>query len=287
MGEAGTSTEQPLFPYGRWEAEIDDLAIRYRSAQPFPHVVLDDFLDDDVVRRAVAEFPRPGDTEWIHYVHVNENKLGKRDREGMPATLGALIDELNSPRFVALLERLTGIQGLLPDETLEGGGLHQMERGGFLNVHADFTVHPHHRDWQRRLNLLLYLNPGWQDDHAGHLELWDPDMSHCVERVLPVLNRCLIFNTDADSFHGLPHAITCPEGETRKSMALYYFTKESGPLMVRSTEYRARPDDGLKGVAIFLDKWALRAYDATKRRLGIDDAFASKVLSLLNRRRRR
>ncbi len=275
------------FPYGRWEPLVDGLRDGYRSAEPYPHVVLEGFLDDEVARAAADEFPRPDATEWIQYVHVNERKLGKSDRSGIPPALGRLIDELSSPPFIALLERLTGIEGLLPDPGLEGGGLHQSERGGFLNVHADFTVHPHHRDWQRRLNLLLYLNPDWRDEWGGHLELWDRDMSRCVEKVAPVLNRCLVFNTDADAYHGHPLPLACPEGTTRKSLALYYFTAETGPLKVRSTEYRARPQDGLKAVAIFADKWALRAYDAAKRRLGIDDRVVSRILGLLGRRKRR
>ena len=273
-----------LFPYKRWERELPALRDRYMRADPYPHIVLEGFLDEDVAMRAVQEFPRPDGAQWIHYLHVNEKKLGKNDREGIPKLLRALIDEFNSPRFLGFLERLTGIEDLLPDATLEGGGLHQIERGGYLNVHADFTVHPHERDWRRRLNLLLYLNPGWQDAYGGELELWDPAMSRCVERVAPVLNRCLIFNTDADSFHGHPSPLMCPHGETRKSMALYYFTKESHPF-VRSTEYRARPGDGAKAVAIFVDKWVLRGYDAAKRRFGIDDRLAGRLLGFRRRRR--
>jgi hypothetical protein len=110
-------------------------------------------------------------------------------------------------------------------------------------------------------------------------------MKAMVQKVEPVFNRAVIFRTNADSFHGHPLPLTCPSGETRKSIALYYFTDEQGPFRVRSTEYRARPGDGLKAVPIFIDKWVLRAYDAIKRKLRLEDDFASKVLQMASFRR--
>jgi len=265
---------------------LASLAREYRDAEPFPHVVVDDFLDAATLRRAAAEFPPVAD-DWTHYAHVNEQKFGQTVRGRFPPTLGAIVDALNSATFVSALTRLTGIEGLIADPGFEGGGLHQSERGGFLNVHADFTVHPHHRDWRRRINVLVYLNEDWQEEYGGHLELWDRAMERCVRRVLPVFNRAVIFNTDPDSFHGHPDPLTCPDGRTRKSIALYYFTQESAPAFVRSTEYRARPGDGLKRVWIRLDTLALRGYDRVKRVLNLDDRVASAVLRRLTAGRRR
>lgn len=275
---------EPLVPYARLYGQLDGLREQYATADPYPHVVMDDFLGRDVVERMVAEFPGIASGQWIHYVHYNERKFGKTNRESFGPTIGAVVDELNSPRFLGFLRDVTGIDDLLPDDTLEGGGLHQSERGGFLNVHADFTVHPHRRDWRRRLNLLLYLNPVWDESYGGYLELWDTEMRACRRKVGPFMNRCVIFSTDPTSFHGHPDPMTCPPGVTRKSLALYYFTQEAAPT-VRSTEYRARPGEGVRGLGIYLDKMALRAYDRTKRALGIDDRFASRLLRLLSGRR--
>jgi len=201
-------------------------------------------------------------------------------------TLRSLVEELNSERFVRFLSRLTGMEGLFADESLEGGGLQQSPAGGFLNIHADFTVHPHHQNWQRRVNVLVYLNKNWLDAYGGCLELWDKSMRRCVHKIVPLFNRAVIFNTDSDSFHGHPDPIRSPEGMTRKSIALYYFTKETKPL-VRSTEYRPRPGEGLKGVWIYLDKMILRGYDFVKRRLGLSDDFASRLLNQLDRLKKR
>ena len=178
--------------------------------------------------------------------------------------------------------QLLGIDDLIADPSLEGGGLHQSTRGGFLNIHADFTVHPHHRNWQRRANILLYLNEEWRPEYGGDLELWSADMKECVEKVSPVANRALIFTTDPTSFHGHPEPMLCPEGVARRSLALYYFSIEKDPV-VRSTEYRSRPGDGARGILIFADTQMLRAYDWAKRRLGLSDQFASKFLAYRER----
>lgn len=274
-----------IFPYERWTAELEELTERFREAQPFPHIVVDDFLDAEAAQRCLDAFPVLDSSGWINYTHVNERKFGKSKRSELPDAIGEVIDELNSPAFVELLEHLTGIDDLIADPSLMGGGIHQSPAGGYLNVHADFTGHPHQSTWQRRINVLVYLNRHWPDEYGGHLELWDTEMKALVQKVKPVFNRAVIFRTNADSFHGHPLPLTCPSGETRKSIALYYFTEEHQPFQVRSTEYRARPGDGLKAVPIFLDKWVLRVYDAVKRKLRLEDDFASKVLQMASFRR--
>ena len=267
-------------------AQLDELRKQYATATPFPHHVFEDLLPVDVIDEAIKEFPPLDADQWNNYIHVNERKYSNTDPSSWGPTLRAILATFNSPEFVQFVSELTGIEGLIPDPSLEGGGLHQSPAGGFLNIHADFTVHPHHRNWQRRANLLLYLNDDWKPEWGGELELWTKDMKHCAKKVAPIANRALIFTTDFDSFHGLPDPITCPEGEARRSLALYYFTVEDSPL-ARSTEYRGRPGDGLHGVSIFIDKHVLRTYDWAKRRLGLSDDFARKALGFTDKLRRK
>jgi len=268
------------------ERRSDEFHAAYMAAEPYPHIVFDDFLERDAVAAAIAEFPPLDPAQWNNYLHANERKFSNTDPDTWGPTLQEILAVLNSPRFVAFVGELIGVQNLLPDPTLEGGGLHQSTTGGFLNVHADFTVHPHNRRLQRRANILLYLNPDWKPEYGGDLEIWSKDMTHCVEKVSPVANRVLIFSTEQDSFHGHPDPMTCPEGTARRSMALYYFTLEDDPV-VRSTEYRARPGDGLHSVTIWSDKQLLRVYDWLKRHLGISDAAAQRVLAFTDRLRRK
>jgi hypothetical protein len=278
----GTTT--PVLDVARLERDLPDYRARYQAAAPYPHIVIDDFLAPDEAAQCASEFPS-GD-EWISFVHVNERKYANQQPETWGPTLQRLLDQVQSQEFVDFVSKMTGIENLVADDTLEGAGLHQSLRGGFLNMHADFTVHPKKRHWRRRVNLLVYFNPGWQEEWGGALELWSKDMSHMEEKIPPTLGRAVLFNTDADSFHGHPEPMTCPEGVARQSLALYYFTEEEAPV-VRSTEYRARPGEGLRAVPIFLDKTVLRNYDRLKRRMGISDDKAGRILRSIDRLRHR
>ena len=96
------------------------------------------------------------------------------------------------------------------------------------------------------MNLLLYLNPAWDDAWGGALELWDRGMQACVQRIAPIANRCVVFSTTRDSYHGMPDALRCPDGVTRRSLALYYYSNgrpehERGP--DHSTLWQARPGE--------------------------------------------
>ena len=264
---------------------LSELSTQYRQASPYPHIVLEDFLNPDILEECVHEFDTLNNTDgWINYVHFNEKKRGLNKLELLPKNIQKTIHELNTPEFLNFLSELTGIKNLQKDDQLEGGGIHQSTRGGYLNIHADFTVHPHHRHWQRRINLLVYLNKDWKDEWGGKLELWDPEMKGCVEQVLPVFNRCVIFNTDPDSYHGHPDPMTCPEGHYRRSIALYYYTIEENPLK-RSTHYVARPDEKGKRFMVQLDNTMIAVYTRIKGMLGANDKLVSNILKFFSRKK--
>ncbi|HSP15778.1 MAG TPA: 2OG-Fe(II) oxygenase [Thermoanaerobaculia bacterium] len=196
----------------------------YVAARPFPHAVIDGLFEDDAVKAVLDHFPSPGATDWARFDNRNERKLGfHHERTFVAPTVRAFLEQMNSFEMLLFLETLTGIEGLIPDPYFGGGGLHQIEQGGFLGVHVDFNVHPK-LHLHRRLNLLLYLNRGWREEYGGHLELWNADASVCETKILPVFNRTVIFSTTETSFHGHPHPLTCPDGWTRKSVSLYYYT---------------------------------------------------------------
>ena len=199
----------------------------YLSAQPFRHAVIDGLVPEAVAETLLGEFPRPADVEWWEFDSDKERKLASPDERVMGPFTRLVLAQFNSAAFIGFLESLTGITGLVPDPLYFGGGLHQIRRGGFLKIHADFNRHPV-TQLHRRLNVLLYLNKGWQDSYGGHLELWDRDMSACRARIAPVFNRAVVFDTGRYSYHGHPEPLACPESETRKSLALYYYTAAAG-----------------------------------------------------------
>lgn len=217
------------------------------GAQPFPHVVLNDFLPNAWLDPLIAEFPKPRSGNWQSFDNTQEKKLASSLETEMGAATRTVLAQLNSPVFLEFLETLTGIAGLIPDPYLVGGGLHQIERGGFLKVHADFNWHEKLR-LDRRLNLIVYLNRDWRESYGGDLQLWDAAMTHCVKSIYPFLNRAVLFSTLDTGYHGHPEPLACPEGETRKSLALYYYTNgrpdhESSD--AHSTVFRARPGEPL------------------------------------------
>lgn len=194
----------------------------YQSAAPFPHVVLDELFEDADLDAVLREFPAPDAMRWMSFDNAMEKKLGYHHETSTVApVIRAFLDAMNGFEMLLWLEALTGIDGLIPDSYFGGGGLHQIEPGGFLKVHADFNVHPKLK-LDRRLNMLIYLNHDWRGEWGGHLELWDAHSCHT--KILPSFNRTVIFSTTDASFHGHPHPLTAPPGRTRKSVSLYYYT---------------------------------------------------------------
>ena len=218
---------------------------QYVSARPFPHVAIDDFLLEAECRELLEGFPQPGQIDWIRFDDATGRKLATPDPSRLSEAVRRVLQDFNSARFLGFLETLTGITGLIPDPYFEGGGLHQIARDGFLKVHADFNYHEKIR-LNRRINVLLYLNENWDESWGGHLELWDRSMEHCVTRILPVYNRCVVFSTTDWSYHGHPDPLQCPQGITRKSIALYYYTNgrpEEEVSDAHSTLYQHRPQE--------------------------------------------
>lgn len=219
----------------------------YASARPYPHVVMDDFLPEEVLDEVLGEFPSAKGGDWFKFDSATERKLATKDDAIMGPATRRLLAELNGSAFVEFLERLTGIDGLVPDPHYVGGGLHQIERGGHLKVHADFNRHPR-TQLERRLNVLIYLNRDWKDEYGGAFELWDENMTAAEEKVMPYFNRCVVFSTTSTSYHGHPEPLNCPEDRTRKSIALYYYSKdrpehERGE--AHNTLFQARPGEAL------------------------------------------
>ena len=210
---------------------------QYAGADPFPHIVLDDLFDADALDRVLADFPKPDETRWLTFDSPTEKKLGYyHEHSTISPAVRAFLDAMNGFEMLLFLEALTGIDGLIPDPYFGGGGLHQIETGGYLKIHSDFNVHPKLK-LDRRINMLIYLNRGWRDEWGGHLELWNATMTERRQRIAPLFNRTVVFSTTDTSYHGHPHPLTAPAGVTRKSVSLYYYTAG------RPEEERSAPHD--------------------------------------------
>ena len=219
----------------------------FMAAQPFPHVVIDNFFEADFARALLDAFPS---FERGNSVGDDGGPGGKstmdRLRELGPA-YERLDDAVKSRRFLQLIGDITGIPELLYDPWYLGGGTHENRDGMSLDAHVDFNYHPSER-WHRRLNLIVYLNPEWEDAWGGNLELFrDPTVDVRPARsVVPIFNRCVVFETSERSWHAFDR-IHLPERHrqlTRRSIALYFYTKsrpESETVARHTTLYVNRP----------------------------------------------
>lgn len=251
--------------------DVDRLAREYQNAKPFPHVKIDGFLDDAFARRVAASYPsfEEADAMGRQFEAVNEyRKIQITDASRFPDPVAELNAMLAAPEFLEALEAITGIQLLLADATLAGGGMHITGPRGRLDVHVDFNFLPE-KKIHRRLNLLLYLNPKWERQWGGAVELWDERVSVRHHAFEPVMNRCVIFETSETSYHGV-EPVTCPADVVRQSFATYYYTREAPPGYTgenHSTVFRARPEERFKKYVLMPAERARHSMREARRRV--------------------
>ena len=230
-----------------WQFDMDaaksagkDLAARYAAAKPFPSIAIENVFEEAALDMCLADFPGASGAE-SRFTRQQENLKSSFNPEYVAPEARAFFYALNARPFIAFLENLTGIKGLIPDPYFVGGGFHQTLNGGHLGVHADFNYHPI-LGLERRINALIYLNRDWRPEYGGQLELWDLEMKARVQSFDPIFNRMVVFNTTSTSYHGQPDPIRHPKGEPRRSIALYYYTATwDESKRQHTTQFRPRP----------------------------------------------
>ena len=210
------------------EINLQEYKVAWESSNPFSHIIIDNFLVPEVITSIVNEFPSFDSHSWDLYDNPLESKrtLNHYDRFGIETY--RLFCYLNSRQFIEKLEILTKCD-LYADFGLNGGGLHSHKRGGKLNIHLDYSIHPKLKQ-ERRVNILIYVTPDWQESWGGSLGFWEHDKTKhapgkLIKEIAPLFNRAVIFDTTQHSWHGLPDLINCPPSVTRNSLAIYYLCK--------------------------------------------------------------
>lgn len=221
----------------RFQAVIEENK-DYKLQYPFPHGHTQGLFPQDVLDAVNAEIPDApvidtvskkkgcikGDVKCYSSSQQKFKNAFEDESVFGPATV-AVFRKLKSPSFTKFLENMTGIHGLIPDPEYRGSGIHQTLPGGYLGIHADFNLYEKYDNIHRRVNLLLFLNDDWKPEYGGALELWHRDLKSCGAKYLPIMNRLAVFSSTDFSYHGHPHPLTAPPGRSRRSLALYYYTK--------------------------------------------------------------
>jgi 2OG-Fe(II) oxygenase superfamily len=217
-----------------------DLRERYNTADPFPHIVLDDLFPEETLDLCLEHFPVNGAEREFNRPQERLKTAWNPDSLCFP--LRSLFYSFNSRPFISFLENLTGIDGLIPDPYFGGGGFHQTKNDGKLDIHTDFNLHSK-LNLERRINVLVYLNKDWKETYGGCLELWNADVSQRVQLIVPKFNRTVVFNTCELSWHGHPEPVSHPLGLPRRSIALYYYTATwDNDSRAHTTHFKPRPN---------------------------------------------
>jgi len=215
-------------------------AERYQSAEPYHHICIDNFLPMEVIEGVRADLNNLPDA-GRSFDAAEEKLKSQYSPDRMPMYSRNLFQSFNSRHFILFLEEMTGIKGLIPDPYFIGAGIHKTLNGGYLNIHADFNVHKQMRV-ERRLNVLIYLNPPWKEEWGGSFEVWDKPMQNKVASFAPTENRMCCFSTGSDTWHGNPEPVNHPDGLPRQSIALYYYTATwDDSRLEHSTLFKPRP----------------------------------------------
>jgi Rps23 Pro-64 3,4-dihydroxylase Tpa1-like proline 4-hydroxylase len=229
-------------PHYLEESAVKQLASDFQNGFPYKHIVLDNFLKPEIADSLYSQFPSLDKLDK-HYKGLNEQKSEGSNFDDFAPVFSQVRNEVMSKEFATWMAAVTGIEGVFVTDDKLGTGLHQGGDGSFLDIHVDFSIH-HVKNVHRRLNMLIYLNKDWKDEYGGGMEMWNSDMSKLEKKVMPQLNRCLIFETNEISYHGYSK-ITLPPGETRKSFYTYFYTPLSEEMKVKyhDTIFKPKPED--------------------------------------------
>lgn len=214
---------------------------QFDHAVPFRHIVIDNFLKEEVANYLYENFPA---YERFNkkYKGINEFKAEGSNFQDFDPKFAQLRDEIASEDFCKWITGLTGIDDIYSVPDALGSGLHQGGNGSFLDVHIDFNIHVE-QGIHRRCNLLIFFNKDWKEEYGGGTELWNADMTKMEQYVLPVFNRCVLFETSEISYHGYSK-MNLPEGITRKSFYTYFYTTlREDAARYHDTVFKARPTD--------------------------------------------
>ena len=250
-------------------AEREKLKQEFLNAQPYKHLVVDNFLKEDIANTLFQNFP---DYELFNrkYDGLNERKAEGSNFEDFDPLFTELRKEISSPKFCKWISDVTGIDDVFVTDDALGAGLHQGKAGSFLDVHIDFSMH-HLLNVYRRLNLLIFFNKDWKDEYKGHTELWNSDMTELVKKVRPDFNRAVMFQTTGKSYHGYGK-ISPPEGMTRKSFYTYFYTNTPGEQdeVYHDTIFKTRPEEGtVKKIKTNLKETAKNFVKQQLKRIGV------------------
>jgi Rps23 Pro-64 3,4-dihydroxylase Tpa1-like proline 4-hydroxylase len=215
------------------------------------YIIIDNFLDKKDASDCQTEILQCDMSVWDRYNNCFEQKYTYRDKYNFPVNVKNLFTQFTSELFLNELNRLTKLN-LINDPTRMFWGIHLFENGDKLDIHVDAGRHLS-TNFTKALTVGLYLSYDWKEENKGYLEFWkgdnsyeeNPKLYNCVHKILPLFNRCVIFENNDTSWHGAPEDCICTN-EKRIFVTCSYLMKDSNELFKNERKkalFIKRPQD--------------------------------------------
>ena len=227
---------------GSWINDLNKLNILFKNNKPYPHVVINNFLNNEVFKKIDSLFHNIDNYNWKCYNNPLEYKYSYNKISILNDEFKKIFSLLQSEEFIKLIKNITNIPNLENDPLLHGAGLHYYPKNGKLDLHLDYSLHPLLKK-ERRINLIIYINQKWEKEWGGELDICSPDLKF-IKQIEPIPNSAILFQTNDISIHGVTNIIKCPENEGRKSIAIYYIADPQKNMIIRNkAEFIEIPDE--------------------------------------------
>ncbi|MGF7178909.1 2OG-Fe(II) oxygenase [Tunturiibacter psychrotolerans] len=208
--------------------------------------VIDHLLPEEEVVTIFKAFPDK-DTMMLKK-SLRENKYVAAQMNKYSSLLEEIVFAFQDPRVLKVIEEITGIHDMIPDEHLYAGGISLMAKDNFLNPHLD-NSHDKNRQMYRVLNLLYYVTPDWREEFGGNLELWDNGPKESQRVITAKFNRLALMATHEKSWHSVSQVVV---DRSRCCVSNYYFSAK--PLedhdYFHVTSFRGRPEQPVRDLVL-------------------------------------
>lgn len=208
---------------------LEEQSPAFIRAEPFPHVVLDDFLDKDFYESlSETMIADPGQGQGRVFDTEAETNKWISLNVGLSDGMQTLLDFLNSEQWVAVLQEFSRVDSLVSTEhgNTALANYHEMGPGGFLAPHVDHAFEPE-TGLPHVLNIILYLSNDWNDEFGGATLFYDRKGVNMVQRIAYKPNRAVVFLHTPYSFHCVEEIYTAKT--TRKSLYVDYYSRSFSP----------------------------------------------------------
>lgn len=207
--------------------DIESMKLAYSKHPYYGLINIPGFLPTNITQACAEELEGLPLDKGKHFTRKGSCMYEYNDLLQTPKQ-DELVHALHSSEFLRWLEDLTGVDKLLPDPHLVGAGYMKSFRGDTLQVHTDFNwveeTHLH-----RAVSIIIYFNKDWQESWGGNLNFYDFDNDKLLSSVKPDWGNMLVWTYHNLVYHGYPDPMTCPDGESRKGIRLFYYKSKSKP----------------------------------------------------------